>query len=50
VTAVAPDTSIDPGFARALRRARLAGVQVAGLRCSAHLSGMELLGEIPVIS
>jgi sugar fermentation stimulation protein A len=49
VRAVAPDEEIDPDFARALRRAVRAGVRVAALRCSAHPSGMQLHGEIPVV-
>ena len=49
VQAVAPDEDIDPAFARALRRAARAGVQVVALRCAAHPAGMELLGEIPVL-
>ena len=49
VRAVAPDATIDPAFAAALRRAARAGVQLCALRCSATLVGMELHGEIPVL-
>jgi sugar fermentation stimulation protein A len=49
VRAIAADREIDPGFARALRRARAAGVIVAGLACSAEPLGMRLLGELPVL-
>jgi sugar fermentation stimulation protein A len=49
VRAIAADESIDPAFARALRRARRAGVIVAGLKCEAHPLGMELLGSVPVL-
>src|SRR5258708_4939407 len=49
VRAVAPDEEIDPVFARALRRAARAGVQLLALRCSAHPGGMELHGEIPLL-
>lgn len=47
--AIAADETIDPAFARALRRARAAGVRVAGLACAAEPRGMRLLGEIPVL-
>ncbi len=49
VRAIAPDVGIDPAFADALARARRAGVLVKGLACSAHLLGMRLRGEIPVL-
>jgi DNA-binding sugar fermentation-stimulating protein len=49
VRAIAADREIDSGFARALRRARAAGVIVAGLACSAEPLGMRLLGELPVL-
>src|SRR5260370_40328472 len=49
VRAGAPDEEIDPVFARALRRAARAGVQLLALRCSAHPDGMELHGEVPVL-
>lgn len=49
VSAVAPDSEIDPEFAAALRRAGQAGVRIVALRCGAGLSGMELHGEIPVL-
>ncbi len=50
VSAVAPDHAIDPAFAAALRRAERAGVRVAAMRCAAHPAGMEIEGEIPVLS
>lgn len=50
VRAIAADAAIDPLFARALRGARKAGVQIAGLVCSAEPSGMRLVGEVPVLS
>jgi sugar fermentation stimulation protein A len=49
VRAVTADDHIDPAFARALRRAVAAGVRVGAIRCSAHLAGMQLHGEIPVL-
>jgi sugar fermentation stimulation protein A len=49
VYAIEPDEEIDPDFARALRRAALSGVIVAGLRCAATLAGMKPLGEVPVV-
>lgn len=49
VRAVAPDVAIDPAFARALQSAARAGVKISALSCAAHLSGMELRGEIPVL-
>jgi len=49
VRAIAPDSGIDPAFARALQRAARAGVKISALSCAAHLSGMELRGEIPVL-
>jgi sugar fermentation stimulation protein A len=49
VRAIAADESIDPVFARTLRRARRAGVIVAGIACAAHPEGMELLGSVPVL-
>lgn len=47
--AIAADEEIDPAFARALQRARAAGVRLAGLACAAEPWGMRLLGEIPVL-
>jgi sugar fermentation stimulation protein A len=49
VGAIAADEEIDPLFARELRRARRAGVIVAGLLCNALPSGMRLLREVPVL-
>ncbi|TMA41318.1 MAG: DNA/RNA nuclease SfsA [Deltaproteobacteria bacterium] len=49
VRAVATDDDIDPAFARALRRAAAAGVRIGAIRCAAHLDGMELHCEIPVL-
>jgi sugar fermentation stimulation protein A len=49
IRAIAPDESIDPHFARALRLAARRGVTVAGLRCAATLAGMRLLGAVPVL-
>jgi sugar fermentation stimulation protein A len=49
VRAVKADADIDPAFARALRRAAAAGVRVGAIACAAHLRGMELQGEIPVL-
>ena len=49
VRAIAADEAIDPAFARGLRNAVRAGVRIAGLRCSAHPSGMRVQGEIPVL-
>jgi sugar fermentation stimulation protein A len=49
VRAVAADDHIDPAFARALRRAASAGVRIGAIRCAAHLPGMELHCEIPVL-
>ncbi len=49
VRAVKADADIDPAFARALRRAARAGVRVGAIACAAHLRGMELQGEIPVL-
>lgn len=50
VDAVAPDHAIDPDFGKALRRADRAGVRLLALRCAAHPDGMEIEGEIPVLS
>lgn len=50
VRAIAADAHIDPAFARALERARRAGVLVKGLACSAHPRGMRVRGEIPVLT
>lgn len=47
--AVAPDSAIDPEFARALDRAASAGVVVEAIACSADPHGMRLLGPIPVL-
>ena len=49
VGSIACNTHIDPAFGAALRRAVRAGVRTAGLRCAAHLEGMEIKGEIPVL-
>jgi sugar fermentation stimulation protein A len=49
VTAVRADAAIDEPFARALERARRAGVRVAALACEATPRGMRLRGEIPVL-
>jgi sugar fermentation stimulation protein A len=48
VSAITPDEAIDPEFARALRKARLSGVSISGLRCAATLAGMKVLNSIPV--
>ncbi|MCA1825310.1 MAG: DNA/RNA nuclease SfsA [Myxococcales bacterium] len=50
VSAVAPDEEIDPIFAAALRRAVRAGVTVAAVRCAASPAGMQVEGEIAVLS
>jgi sugar fermentation stimulation protein A len=49
VRAIAADASIDPAFARALARARRAGVRVVGLCARAGPRGMRLIGEVPVL-
>lgn len=49
VHAVKADAEIDPAFARALGRAARAGVRIGAIRCAAHLSGMEVQVEIPVL-
>ncbi|GAC1337455.1 MAG: DNA/RNA nuclease SfsA [Myxococcales bacterium] len=49
VRAIAADAEIDAAFASALRRARRAGVEVAGLVCAAAPDGMRLVGEVPVL-
>lgn len=49
VRAVKADAEIDPAFARALRRAAVAGVRVGAIACAADLEGMELQREIPVL-
>jgi len=49
VHAVRADESIDPAFARALRRAADAGVRLGAIRCAARLEGMEPHREIPVL-
>lgn len=49
VQAIAADFEIDPDFARALSRARKAGVKLAGLRCTGLPGGMRIEGEIPVL-
>ena len=49
VSAISPDESIDPDFARALRKARRSGVLISGLRCGATLAGMNVLNSIPVL-
>lgn len=48
VTAIAADEEIDPAFAKALQRARRAGVIVAGLAAEALPEGMRLIGEVKV--
>jgi sugar fermentation stimulation protein A len=48
--AVAPDRETDPAFAAALLRAAGAGVRLCGLACAALPEGMELLGEVPLLS
>jgi sugar fermentation stimulation protein A len=49
VKAIAADRDIDPIFAKALVRARQAGVIVAGMVCQALPEGMRLIGEIKVL-
>lgn len=47
--AFAPHAQEDPAFARALKAASLAGVEVRAYRCRVSLQEVVLLGEIPVI-
>lgn len=43
------DSEVDPEFARALRRAAEAGVEVYGWRCAVTLTGVRLDCEVPVL-
>jgi sugar fermentation stimulation protein A len=48
--ALAPNAPADPAFARALRHAMRAGVEVRAWRCEMDPGGARLTGEVPVLA
>jgi sugar fermentation stimulation protein A len=45
---LAPHAEADPRFARALRSAARAGVEVRAFRCASSVRGLEVVEEVPV--